>query len=145
MNPRRSAKEIEPHPEADRLGEFPHPRSQTQFFGHENAVAEIVRAVRSGRMHHALLLSGPKGVGKATLGWRLARALLAYGAENLPDDLEVSRDHPVVHQIDALAHSDALLVRRPWDEKTKKFKKHVRNSINLKPSLKRTKRNNWLK
>jgi DNA polymerase-3 subunit delta' len=119
---RARAVELEPLPESDRVGELPHPREQWQLFGHAAAAQTLAQAARAGRLHHAWILAGPKGVGKATLAWRFARALLAHGAARVPDDLGVAADHPVQRQIAALAHPDLVLVRRPWDPERKRFR-----------------------
>ena len=55
----------------------PPPRTNPDLLGHQNAEAELRRLFDSGRMPHALLLSGPRGIGKATLAFRLARFVLA--------------------------------------------------------------------
>ena len=64
-------------PEPDRLEGAPHPRQTVHLFGHQAAEDTFLAAHNSARLHHAWLISGPKGVGKATLAWRLARFLLA--------------------------------------------------------------------
>ncbi len=58
------------------------PRANPLLLGHEPAEATLLEALRSGRMHHAWLITGPDGVGKATLAYRFARRLLA----GMPDD-----------------------------------------------------------
>lgn len=120
MAPRARAAELEPLPESDRVGELPHPRERLELFGHAAAAKTLATAARSGRLPHAWILAGPKGVGKATLAWRFARAMLAHGADNVPDDLSVAADHPVQRLIAALAHPDLALIRRPWDPDRKR-------------------------
>ena len=73
--PREQASEV--YPEADRLGDFPHPRHTEAFFGHARAEAQLAAGLEEGRLHHACLLVGPEGVGKATLAYRFARAALS--------------------------------------------------------------------
>ena len=114
--------EAEPLPESDRIGELPHPRERFDLFGHAAAARTLATAARSGRLHHAWIVAGPKGVGKATLAWRFARALLTHGAANCPDDLAVPENSPVARQVSALAHPDLIVVRRPWDQDKKRFK-----------------------
>ena len=75
------AAEIEALPEADRLDDFPHPRETRGLFGQDVAQATLSEALASGRMHHAWLLSGPAGIGKATLAYQFARAALARPEE----------------------------------------------------------------
>src|SRR6187551_3470029 len=58
----------------------PPPRSNPDLLGHETAEAALRRLFESGRMPHALLLSGPRGIGKATLAYRFSRFVLAHGA-----------------------------------------------------------------
>ena len=103
--------------ESGRLENFPHPRMVADITGHHAAMAEFAAALRAGRMHHAWLLSGPEGIGKATFAFRMARALLKYGAGgDVPDDLAISPDDPVFRKICALSHPDFLLLRRPVDK-----------------------------
>ena len=54
----------------------PDPRANPLLLGHEAAEATLLEALRSGRMHHAWLITGPDGIGKATLAYRFARRLL---------------------------------------------------------------------
>lgn len=53
------------------------PRENPGLFGHGVAAATFARAVRSGRLPHAWLLLGSRGIGKATLAYRLARWIIA--------------------------------------------------------------------
>ena len=53
----------------------PDPRANPILLGHAAAEATLLEALRTGRMHHAWLITGPDGVGKATLAYRFARAL----------------------------------------------------------------------
>jgi DNA polymerase III subunit delta' len=84
-------------------------------------------------MHHAWLISGPKGVGKATLAWKIARFLLAeapadaglFGAPPPPATLDLPHDHPIVRRTTALSESRLCLVRRGWDEKAKRLKSEI--------------------
>jgi DNA polymerase III subunit delta' len=112
-------------PEADQLNGFLHPRKQRLLFGHAPEAAGLARAARSGRLHHGLLITGPKGVGKATLAWRFARALLSGPAAGLRDDLAIADTGRAAQLIDGLAHPDVLSIRRPWDEKAKRHKTEI--------------------
>jgi DNA polymerase III subunit delta' len=55
------------------------PRATPFLIGHEAAQKTFGEALAAKRLHHAWLLSGPKGIGKATLAYHLARKLLAEG------------------------------------------------------------------
>ena len=62
----------------EEIDEAPPPRLTTVLFGHELAEAALLAAYRSGRVPHAFLIVGPKGIGKATLAYRMARFVLAH-------------------------------------------------------------------
>jgi DNA polymerase-3 subunit delta' len=67
---------------------IPAPRANPDLVGHEAAESALLRLFQSGRLPHALLLSGPRGIGKATLAFRFARFVLASGAgEGAPGGL----------------------------------------------------------
>lgn len=114
-------------PESDRLGDFPHPREVSSIIGQDEAERTIFDAFMSGRMHHAWLLTGPGGIGKATLAYRVARFVLRHGRPELAtaaraDDLSVEAGDPVFRQVAAQSHPNLLVVRRPYDEKLKRLK-----------------------
>lgn len=120
--------------EPDRLDGAPHPRDTARLFGQHEAEAAFLSAFTSGRLPHGWLLTGPKGVGKATFAWRAARFLLAtppdagdglFGAPPPPDSLDIDDAHPVAARLRALSEPGLCLIRRPWDEKTKKLKTQV--------------------
>lgn len=106
-------------PEPDREGALPHPREVYDAFGLDAAEAEAAEALAGGRMHHAWLITGPKGAGKATLAYRIARTLL--GAPRTGEGLATDPTHPVCRRIEALSHPDFLLLRRPLNDKTGKL------------------------
>ena len=53
------------------------PRNNALLVGHDAAEAEFLASVESGQLHHAWLICGPRGIGKATLAYRMARHVLA--------------------------------------------------------------------
>lgn len=112
--------------EADRLTGAPHPRETTTLYGHDEAQASLLAAWNGGRFPHALLIGGPEGIGKATLAYRVARFVLANGGVGKATKLDVEPDHPVSRQIEALAHPDLLVLRRVWNEDTKKLRSEIR-------------------
>ncbi|HKQ56091.1 MAG TPA: DNA polymerase III subunit delta' [Methyloceanibacter sp.] len=106
--------------EPDRLEGFSSPREIDRLFGHEAALSEFNDALASGRMHHAWLIVGPEGVGKATLAYRFARVVLADG-----DRDAIDRDHPVFRKVASLSHPNLLLIRRSWVEKSKRYSQWI--------------------
>ena len=127
-----SATEI---PEPDRAPGAPHPRETGHLFGQSAAEAAFLDAHSGGRLHHAWLITGPKGVGKATLAWRIARFLLAdagsddgglFGdAPPAPATLDIAPDHPVARRTRALSEPRLLLIRRGWDDKNKRLRTEI--------------------
>ncbi|MGV6888992.1 DNA polymerase III subunit delta' [Rhodophyticola sp. SM2404] len=120
-------------PEADKIDGAPHPRETAQLIGQGAAEAAFLEAFNSGRLHHAWLITGPRGVGKATLAWRLARFLVANPPDEgdalfappKPDSLGIAEDHPVIRRIQAMSEPSVMLLRRPWDEKTKRLRAEI--------------------
>jgi DNA polymerase-3 subunit delta' len=125
-------------PEPDQLEGTPHPREQPAFFGHSAAETAFRDGIASGRLHHAWLVGGPEGVGKATLAYRVARFLLAHGGR-VPGDassLAVDPSHPVARQIAARSHPDLAVVRRGLRKDGKGYSAeiavdHVRRALDL--------------
>lgn len=94
---------------------WPHPRDQFNAFGIEAAERELSAAIAGDRLHHAWLITGPRGVGKATLAYRAARRLL--NAQAAGQGLASAADDPVCRRISAQAHADLLVLERPSDGK----------------------------
>jgi DNA polymerase III subunit delta' len=95
------------------------PRENPDLFGHEAAEAVIAGAVGGGRLHHAWLITGKEGIGKATLAYRFARLLLtAAGDPNDPAN-------PVFRRVARATHADLLTVEREWDEKRKRRRTEI--------------------
>ena len=120
-------------PEPDRIADAPHPRDTRQLFGQAEAETRFLEAFNSGRLHHAWLISGPKGVGKATLAWRIARFLLTapddegglFGDTPKPTGLDSDFEHPAIRRMNAGAESRFFLLRRSWDEKAKRLRAEI--------------------
>ena len=73
------------------------PQDNPELLGHHEAEQHILSAIHSRRLSHAWLISGCAGIGKATLGYRFARYLLAGRdrTATVPDSLFLEADHPV--------------------------------------------------
>jgi DNA polymerase-3 subunit delta' len=123
--------------------DIPHPRATLSFYGHAEPEQAFLEAYRAGRMPHAWLIGGARGIGKATLAYRMARYVFAHPtpsttqkfAQNTPStadntalnagdfaqnaNLALPPDHPVVRRIAAQGHPDLLALERVADEKGK--------------------------
>ncbi|GAA6206734.1 DNA polymerase III subunit delta' [Cognatishimia sp. WU-CL00825] len=122
-------------PEADRIEGAPHPKETATLFGQDAAQHMFLEAFNADRLHHGWLLTGPRGVGKATFAWQVARFLLATpkadkggmfaDAPQVAQSLKVDPEHPVSRRILAGSEPGLFAVRRPYDEKTKKLKSQI--------------------
>ena len=105
------------------------PRENPDLIGHNDAELQFLNAWATGCLHHAWLLSGPKGIGKATLAYRFARFLLTYGrpseGENpgpalfeeempkaIPDSLFIDPNSPLFRRIASNGHADLKVIER---------------------------------
>jgi DNA polymerase III subunit delta' len=101
----------------------PEPRANPLLLGHEQAEATLLDAIRAGRMHHAWLITGQEGIGKATLAFRFARRLLAGVPTG--DSLELEPSHPVFRRVAAGSHADLKTIERERNEKTGRMKTQI--------------------
>lgn len=100
----------------------PDPRANPLLIGQAAAETALLEAARGGRLHHAWLLTGPPGIGKATLAFRFARWLLA-GAPG--GSLALDPAHPTFRRVAAGTHADLLIVEAQWDEKRKRHRTEI--------------------
>jgi DNA polymerase-3 subunit delta' len=113
-------------PEAwdDLEGSIP-PAETLDLRGHGPAIDLLSRNYRNNRLHHAWLISGPKGTGKATMAFRFAEFLLRHPDPASAPEVFSIHDDPVHSQVAKGAHPNLLVLRRPWDQKAKKFKTQI--------------------
>lgn len=103
------------------------PRANPDLIGHGAAERVLLEAFGSGRLPHAWLLAGPRGIGKATLAYRFARFVLAggqgpdlFGAA--PQSLFLAPEDPVFRRIAAGGHLDLRVIERSINPKTGKLR-----------------------
>jgi len=110
--------------EGDTSDAAPRPRANPDLVGQDAAEAALLAAWNSGRLPHAWLVAGPRGIGKATLAFRFARFVLAEGAgeaetgglfgapaRRVPTSLALPPDHPVFRRVAAEGHADMLTLQ----------------------------------
>ena len=98
------------------------PRNNSFLLGQEKAEQIFLQAWKNQNMHHAWILSGPKGIGKATLAYRIARFLL-WADENEKEkytSLNVPEDSTVFKQVAMSSHLDLMVVERDYIETDRK-------------------------
>jgi DNA polymerase-3 subunit delta' len=103
------------------------PQQMTSLFGHGEAEDFLAQAYRSGKSHHAILIEGPEGIGKATLAFRFANHVLTYpDTATAPAHLSApDPQSPVFRQISGGASHNLLYLARPADPKTGKLRSAI--------------------
>lgn len=104
-----------------------HPAENTRLFGHEETTGFLAETYQVGHLHHALLLEGPEGIGKATLAFRFAYHMLTH-----PDPSQAplsitdpDLDSPVLRQTASGASHNLLHLTRPVDARTGRVKSAI--------------------
>lgn len=91
-----------------------HPRlSDHVVIGHDDAATILRQAHESGRLAHGWLISGPRGIGKATVAYQFARLLLNDSPEQ------------TARLIAQDSHPGLAAIERGWDEKNKRFRQNI--------------------
>ena len=79
--------------------------------GHESRIRAFDRVIRTGRLAHAYLFTGPSGIGKRLFADELAKALLCEGEQ--PAGLEACDRCEACVQVEAGTHPDLFRAGRP--------------------------------
>ena len=102
------------------------PIATATLIGHDGAEQAFLETAAAQRMPHAWLLSGPRGIGKMTLAYRMARFQLSGGGDGGlfggPDSLQMAPEHDVFRRILAGSLGDLQVIERTLNEKTKKMR-----------------------
>jgi DNA polymerase-3 subunit delta' len=110
---------------------WPPPWRSDRLLGHEAAEKTMLAAHASGRLHHAWLMAGPRGIGKATLAWRFARFLLCGQQQGglfgggAAEGLDVAADAPGRSLVDARSHPDLFHLRRTLNPDTGRMRAEI--------------------
>lgn len=107
---------------------FGHPRLMNTLQGHASLEKRLIELFNTGRMPHGLIFAGPKGIGKATMAYRLARFILKYGsndpnqdslfgdgASETPDHFSMDTEDRIFRQVSSGGHPDLLTIERAYD------------------------------
>ena len=104
--------------EPDQLGGVPLPESRTAATGHASARANILAALDASRLPGGILLHGPRGIGKATLAFDIARTVFARTGDESPEHLAA--------QVSAGAYPNLRVLRKAPRETGKGFYTAIR-------------------
>lgn len=97
------------------------------ILGQDRAIGQFAAAWASRKLHHAWLLAGPRGVGKATFAHAAARRVLAdaAGPPTALAGLGSSDEHPIVKLVEARSHPDFRWLERLVNEKTGNLSRNI--------------------
>jgi DNA polymerase III subunit delta' len=84
----------------------------SSLFGHTDALKRLLAMKNQARLPHALLIAGPKGIGKATFAKAFAAQLLGANAA-------------ASARMDAGSHADFMVIQPEYDEKNEEFKREI--------------------
>lgn len=101
------------------------PNMRANLFGRDALERSLRENMRDGVLNHGWILSGPQGAGKATLAYRIARAVLDPNGLSDADSLDMPESNRTFRQISANAHPDLFVATRLWDEKKSKFQAEI--------------------
>jgi DNA polymerase-3 subunit delta' len=105
--------------------EAPPPRTNPDLLGHDEVERELLLLWQISRLPHAILFCGPRGIGKATLAFRLARFALARGAGAAVGSLAIDTGSGVFCRVAAGGHADLCTVERIWDAQRRRFRAEI--------------------
>ncbi len=110
------------------------PRENPAVYGFEEMEQRMIAGWQSGKLPHAMLLTGPKGIGKATFAYRLACFILAGGAGNDalfgPQELSLDEEHPVFKRVTAGSHGNLFVLTPEHGSATQQIKVEQIRSLN---------------
>ncbi|MFK7865935.1 MAG: DNA polymerase III subunit delta' [Alphaproteobacteria bacterium] len=117
--------------EAAQIGNEAHPGLTRNLLGQDHAITEFLESWNHKRPHHAWLLQGAQGIGKATLAFHIARFILHFGSNSvpemglgftdqqtdaLPNSLDIPEYSPLFDQLVKGAHNDFRYIAKLEDK-----------------------------
>lgn len=106
----------------DTLDDVLEPSENPGLVGHLEAQRMLLNARASNRMPHAIMLAGPRGIGKATFAFHLARHLLSGATGDSGFFVRSEPTSQLFRQVASEAHPAVLHLTRPPDAKGTGFK-----------------------
>ncbi|RFC66235.1 DNA polymerase III subunit delta' [Fulvimarina endophytica] len=117
--------EISTTAEHDDLDGVAPPKARMTLVGQDAAFDAFESSRETGRLHHAWLLQGPRGVGKASAAFAFSRLLLGAKAERSGDGIAFDGQDPVCRQIATDAHPGLIHITRAAQDKGTGFRGQI--------------------
>ena len=124
---------------SDQIEGYPHPKFTETLFGHQMAKQEFINCFKSGKLHHGWLITGTKGIGKATFAWQIANFLLTQpicppelnglfknSVESQNGIMDGNLRKAITARILAESEPRLAIIRKSFDEKRKTFRSSIR-------------------
>lgn len=105
-------------------GDYP-PRLTRLLVGHKRSIDEFISSAQGARLPHAWLLCGPKGVGKASFAYLVARHILALNTPSEITSISPAEDSDVARLLENSVYPDLYVLKRGYNLKTEKFRKDI--------------------
>ena len=105
--------------------DLPQPQERADQIGRTDIEQRLRATMEEGALSHGWIISGPRGSGKATLAYRIARGLLDPASLEDAVSFTVAPDARVFHLVAAKAHPDLFVAERIWDEKKAKYQTEI--------------------
>lgn len=106
---------------------LPQPRSAVDMVGHRAIEQQLLDSINAGKIPHAMIFSGPQGIGKSTMAFRFAKAMMAAAVDTGPSlfgspepailtSLSANPDDRSARLVVSGGHPDLLVVERIADD-----------------------------
>ncbi len=101
------------------------PHERLDQIGRDAVETDLRRAMTGGVLSHGWIIAAPKGAGKATLAYRIARGLLDPQALKDDHSFEIAAQSRAARLIAQQAHPDLFVAERQWNEKTSRYQTEI--------------------
>ena len=108
----------------------PDPQQNWEILGHQWAVRLLNKHLQPGRLRHAYLFTGPRGIGRRTLALRFAQVLNSPNQRYTPED-------KTSQQIARMQHPDLSIVQRAEGDRDIKIDaiRGLQHTLSLSPYM----------
>ena len=106
------------------------------LYGYQKIEKAVLSDFINNKLHHSLLIKGPKGIGKACFAYKLANRILSitndknlFSIRENPNDWfveQISVESPTFRLIESVSHPDFLIIKPEMNFKTHKLDKEIK-------------------
>lgn len=107
------------------MSDLPAPQDRVNQIGRDDVEASLRRTIAAGAFSYGWIITGGVGAGKATLAYRIARAVLDPASLTSDENFDVNDDSQAFRLLAQGAHPDVFVAERLWIEKTSKYQTEI--------------------